>query len=122
MGVASSPEAREPAPRVSCLTPAVGSAGLSRPAGGTGRGFTRRSRPSARAALRLSAAIRRPHPLPPVPVWGRRDVVLARPRGCTRYGDDVETVYYCVQYTGAVIDVSRHVIVSQWNERKSDMG
>ena len=54
--------------RVSCLTPAVGSAGLSRPAGGTGRGFTRRSRPSARAALRLSAAIRRPHPLPPVPL------------------------------------------------------
>ena len=53
---------------------------------------------------------------------GVDDVVLARPRGCTRYGDDVETVYYCVQYTGAVIDVSRHVIVSQWNERKSDMG
>ena len=115
---------REPAPRVSCLTPAVGSAGLSRPAGGTGRGFTRRSRPSARAALRLSAAIRRPHrsPAARVPVRGVDDVVLARPRGCTRYGDDVETVYYCVQYTGAVIDVSRHVIVSQWNERKSDMG
>ena len=54
------------------------------------------------------------------PVRGVDDVVLARPRGCTRYGDDVETVYYCVQYTGAVIDVSRHVIVSQWNERKSE--
>ena len=55
-----------------------------------------------------------------MPGCGVDDVVLARPRGCTRYGDDVETVYYCVQYTGAVIDVSRHVIVSQWNERKSE--
>ena len=64
-------EEMRPVERTPCLVsdaPAVGSAGLSRPAGGTGRGFTRRSRPSARAALRLSAAIRRPHPLPPVPV------------------------------------------------------